>query len=212
MKTGIGALFIIVCAALATPQAPTSNRVVRIGGISGEIGTFALSQGMITVYSDKSISVQFGTNPKRQYLEYSESVSFEVKGESMRRSQDKIPLALPRDFEFCDPLNQVNLPGERKMRLALPKNARIKTIEELSDKRTLVVYSASDNHVAYEIRLVLLQSDTAQKYTIIGGDNVSKDGTYCGIQTMDGDHRVVLVDEPSGSSDFSAVYVYALKP
>jgi hypothetical protein len=40
---------------------------------------------------------------------------------------------------------------------------------------------------------------------------VSEYGFYCGKQVVTTDIRAILVDEPAGSSDYSAVYFFAIK-
>jgi hypothetical protein len=74
----------------------------------------------------------------------------------------------------------------------------------------LVVYSTSASAVAYDIRVALLQLTNSGNYLLIKADTATEAGTVCGMQAADDDHYVVLTDEPSGSSDFLGVYVYAV--
>lgn len=214
MKRRTGILLIIIAAAFANSQAPASSNLVRVGGISAENGVFGLQDRLITAYTDQTISVEFGSDSKRQFLHHSGSASFEVKGESMQWVQNNIPLTLAHEFQFCDSLNQVDISMrvDKEILLILPKNAKIKSTEDLSDNRTLVVYAEPDSRVIYKISMALVQGKLAQKYTMIGNDTVSSYGNFCGTQALTQNLRAILVDEPAGSSDFSAIYIYAIKP
>jgi hypothetical protein len=214
MKRQVSVLLVILTTALARSQAPVSTRVARLGGIAGETGMVASLNRLVTVYSDNTIRVQSGTDLKWKIVEHSGPVSFEVKDEEMKRTQDNVPLAVAHDFSFCDALNQVDISRtvDRGILSILPKGALIKATERLSDNVTLVVYAESDSPVRYGIRVAMFQSKLAHKYSIVGEDTVTIDGNYCGMQSLGGNYRLILVDEPAGSSDFSAAFVYALRP
>jgi hypothetical protein len=217
MKRRFSVLLIMVTAAFASSQKPASNSLVRVGGISAENGEFAMQDALITAYTDQTIGVEFGPNPKRQFLGHSGSASFEVKGESMQRVQNHIPVTLAHEFQLCDSFNQIDRSNvDTTIVSALPKNAKVKSTEDLIDGRILVVYTVPDNSndslIGYKIMVSLLKADPAQGYSVVGSDTVTSYGFYCGIQALTKNLRTILVNEPAGSSDFSAVYIYALKP
>ena len=198
----------------AMPQDSSVVHLRKVGGIAGEDGMFASLNRLITMHSDKNIRAEFGANSKWQLVDHSGPVSFELKGDSMERSEDNVPLAVAHDFEFCDALNQVDISStiDKGLVSALPQSARVKAVESIGEKLTLLVYAIGDNPVRYTVRVALVQYDGAHKYSILGADTVSADGNFCGMHSLVGGYRVILMDEPSGSSDFSAAYVYILKP
>jgi hypothetical protein len=209
-------LLIIVAAGLSRAQVPAPNSLVRVGDISAENGVFAMQDGLITAYTDQTISVESGPNSKRQFLDHHGSASFEVKGESMRRVQNNIPLSFAHEFQLCDSVNQISRVVDKEILLVLAKDAKIKSTEDLSDDRILVVYTVPDNsdeaYDGYKIMVSLLKANPTQKYSIVGSDTVTKYGSLCGTQALTQNLRAILVDEPAGSSDSSVVYVYAIKP
>jgi hypothetical protein len=214
MNRALGVLLVLLFCMSAMPQNPGESRLTKVGGIAGEAGMFASSNRLITIHSDGSIRAQFGANGKWQVIDHSGPVSFELKGDAMRKSQDSVPLAVAHDFGFCDALNQVDISStiDKGLRSTLPKNARVKATESIRDKLTLLVYASGSDSVRYPLRLALVQNDGEHKYSVVGEDSISTDGNYCGMQSLVGGYRVILVDEPAGSSDFSAAYVYMLRP
>ncbi len=210
-KTRIALIVALLSSATAQSTAP--QRLVRIGGIAGEIGLLAFADGRISVYADKTIRIQFAPNPKWKILDHSGSASFEVSGESLRRTKDTLSLAVAKDFQFCDPLNQVDISStvDKSVSLVLPANSKIKSKEDLRDDLTLVVYSAPNGKVRYDVQVALLQG-TSEKQAIVGVGTVSSDGNYCGTESLGGSYRAILIDEPRGSSDFSAAYIYEIRP
>lgn len=211
-KTLVVILALVFCVP-AVPQNSPASHLAKVGAVAGEAGMFASLNRLITMHSDKSVRAQYGTTGKWQFIEHSGPVSFELKGNSMVRSQDSVPLAVAHDFELCDALNQVDISSttDKGLVSVLPKGARIKATESVSEKLTLVVYAATDNPVKYAVHLALVQNDEDHKFSKVADDTVSVDGNYCGLQALVGGYRVILLDEPAGSSDFSAAYVYRLK-
>lgn len=77
---------IVFISVLAESQAPQSGGLTRIGGIAGENGDFGSVNRLVGMYSGGSVSVQVGKNRKWQLIDHTDSVSFEVKADGMRRS------------------------------------------------------------------------------------------------------------------------------
>jgi hypothetical protein len=140
-------------------------------------------------------------------------VSLRVRGETLQRTQTKIPLALAHDFQFCDAFDQIDISRsvDKGILSILPKDAKIKSAETLGNRLTFVVYATSNSPVAYPIRVAMFEGDATHGFAVVGTDSVSSDGNYCGVQTIGRNYRAILVNEPAGSSDSSAVYLYLLK-
>jgi hypothetical protein len=209
-----GVISLVASAMCASSQTPIPNHVVRIGAIAGESGVFASLNRLITMYSDGTIRAQFGVESKWQAIDHTGSVSFEVKEVNLRRSQDNVPLAVAHEFDLCDPLNQIDLSTtvDKNLALLLPKGSRIKAVEDTGHGLTLVIFATNDERVRYETRLALIESGQGHTYSTVGKSTVSTVGNYCGMRSLGDEYRAILIDEPAGSSDFSAAYIYALKP
>jgi hypothetical protein len=207
------ALIATLASLFATAQAPTPTRLLRIGGIAGESGIFASSDDQVTMYSNGDIYTWSGAGSKRQLIVVSGSISLMVKGETLQRSQTKIPLALAHDFQLCDAFDQIDISRsiDKGISSILPKYAKIKSAETLGNGLTFVVYATADSTATYPIRAAMIEGDAIHGYAIVGIDSVSSDGNYCGVQTIGRNYRAILVNEPAGSSDASAVYLYLLK-
>jgi len=215
MKKVSSLLVILICTALGWAQAaPSTNQLLKIGSVAGEAGIFASLNSLITVYSEGSIRAQFGDSPKWQPVDHSGPVSFEIKDEHLRRSQDNVPLAVAHEFDFCDALNQVNISTtvDKAIVLLLPKGSKIKAAEEINERLSLIVYSSASEPVRYDIHVALFKKSSAHSYSIIGTDTISTNGSYCGMRSFGEQYRAIFVDEPAGSSDFSAAYFYELRP
>ncbi|MGO8757853.1 MAG: hypothetical protein ACLQG3_06985 [Terracidiphilus sp.] len=210
MKRRLAALSILLFVTCATSQKPASNGLVRLGGISAENGEFALSDELITAYSDGDVWVESGAG-QRELLQYKGGpVSFEIQNGTLGRAQQNPPLTLAHEFQFCDRLDQVSLSYEKGIVAVLPEGAKVKSTEDLIDGRTFVVYTVPGRE-HYAIMVALLRADRAQIYALLESDEVTTFGDYCGKQAMAQGIRAILVDEPAGSSDSSTVYFFALK-
>jgi hypothetical protein len=205
---------IVFVSMLAESQSPQSGGLTRIGGIAGENGTFGSVNRLVAMYSDVNIRVQVGNSEKWQLVDHTDSVSYEVTSNDMRRSQDNVPVAVAHDYQFCDPLNQVDISAtvDKELSRALPKGAKVKAVENLGRGVFLVAFAASEQPVRYEIRLALLRNSTGGKFKRLDMDTVSVDGSYCGMQTLVEGYRAIFVNEPAGSSDSSAAYFYHVTP
>jgi hypothetical protein len=132
----------------------------------------------------------------------------------MTQTTDKIPLAAAHEFALCDPLNQIDISStvDRRIISILPKNSKIKSVEVLSDRVTFAVYTEPASPTRYGVKVMMVETTTPKSAREIGSDTVPSDGFYCGIQSLGGNLYAILLDEPSGSSDFTAAYVYSLRP
>src|ERR1019366_8025286 len=175
---------VILVSMLAKSQAPQSGGLTRIGGIAGENGEFGAVNRLVTMYSEGSIRAQVGKNQRWQTIDHTDSASFEVKGDGLRRAQDVVPAAVAHDYQFCDLLNQVDISAtiDKELRSVLPKGAKVKAAENLGNGAFLVAFAASDTPVRYDLRLVLLLSNAGGKFKLFDTDTVSVDGSYCGMQ------------------------------
>ncbi|MGB0065655.1 MAG: hypothetical protein WBP85_14530 [Terracidiphilus sp.] len=213
MKTlAVAALFVVLLAAWTLgAQTPKPNELVRIGSISAENGDFSILDNLITAYSDRDISVEYGTGDKRDFLTTEGgAVSFRVKGEIMQSAAENAPEGAAESFAFCDADDQVSIPVEGAIRAMLPKGAKVKETEDLDDGRLLIAYSTPGiEH--YKLFLALLKGKPGTRYRVVGSGFVSEYGFYCGQLAITKNIRAVLVNEPSGSSDSSSVYLFAIK-
>lgn len=203
------AALLVALAASARSQVPTD--LVKLGGISAEHGEFAFRNNLVTAYSDRDIFAEIGSNNKRDLLtSEGGSVSFELKNDTMRAVTGTARAAVAHEFQFCDPSDQVSIPVADSIKAILPKDAKVKSSEELLDGRTLVAFSVPGNGF-YKIFLSLLKGASGNRHVLVGNFEVSEYGFYCGEQVLTTDARAILVDEPAGSSDYSAVYFFAIK-
>lgn len=198
----------------AVGQISTIEPVVRLGAISGENGEFGFSDRLITVYSRGDISVQLGDSVSEKMLRWKGHFSFQVVRNALRPSTRSVPLASSDQFAFCDPFNQVDLSArlDHDLRSLLPRNAEVKTVDEMGSGRIIVVYALGGTTVAYSTWIAVFQPDRNSRESLSRAMLVSRDGNYCGMRSLGPRYRAILIDEPSGSSDFSVVYVFALRP
>jgi hypothetical protein len=213
MKRWATLVAIVLIAPLVGAQAIASYSLTKVGGIAGENGVFASQDGLITVYSDQTVRVQYGSDPKWKFIDNTGNVSFGFKEGVMKRVPDTIPLAAAHEFAFCDPLNQVDVwkTMDSGVGSLLPKGSRMKATESLGESYLLVVYATNASTSRYDLRFALMKGNNTEKYRLIRSDIVSAGGSYCGIQSIGENYRVIMTDEPTGSSDFSVEYVFAVK-
>lgn len=145
-------------------------------------------------------------------------MSLRIRGSEWRRVEKNLDLSAAYVPTLCDPLNQIDI-GSTLGRLpsALPKGAKVKAVQESNALNGLAVavYSTAGQlgvyPVVYDVRVALLQSTRSGDYVLNSTDLASEYGMFCGVvQGADTDHYYVLIDEPSGSSDFLALYAYAI--
>jgi len=173
----------------------------------------------ITMFSNKSISLENPTSGKRDWpRKISDAVSMRIKGPEWERVKKNLPLSAAYSPTLCDPFNQLDITISDKLRAVLPQGAKIKLVRDESQglkNLAFAVYSTM-NGVGpapphYDVRVALLKSASTGDYALLGTDLASDYGMFCGIvQGADADHWYILMDEPSGSSDYLAVYVYAI--
>ena len=192
-------------------QTPKASRLVKIGGIAAENGEFAFLNDLITAYSGGNIRFVQGAGEKWNYVQIAgKSASFEVKNLSMRSVSDNVPIGIAHEFSFCDSFDQVSRPVDSAFRAVLPKGAKVKAEEDYGDGQTLVIYTVPvADH--YLIDFTLIESTAGKGYSVVGTVPVSEYGDYCGMQAVTREIRAVMVDEPAGSSDYSAVYLFAVR-
>jgi hypothetical protein len=213
MKRLLALMFMsVLCSTVVErSQAQKSNGLVKLGGIAAENGEFAILDELVTAYSAKNVRAGVGERSILKLVENDRgAVSYEIKKTGMRGVKNAVPLAMAHEFQLCDSLDQVSLPIEDGIRTLLPKGAKIKSTETLLDGRILLAYSQpGDEH--YKLALSLVEDIASNGYAVVGNGTISDYGDYCGMQRMTTDVRAFLVDEPSGSSDFSAAYFFAVK-
>lgn len=192
-------------------QAPKSNDLMKLGGIAAENGEIAILNTLVTAYSSRNIRASAGKLVTFNIVgNDGRPVSYEIKTTGMQRVKDTVPAAVAHEFQLCDSLDQISMPIENGIRALLPKGAKIKSTEKLLDGRILLAYSEpSDEH--YRLVLSLVDGTADIGHTTVGEEIISGYGDYCGMQSITKDIRAVLVNEPSGSSDFSAAYFFALR-
>ena len=160
---------VLFAAILGKSQTTTPTRLIYVGGVAGETGTFGFMNRLVTIYSDGNVRAQFGGTPNWQLIDHANSASFQLQGQEMRTTTESVPMSAAHEFPFCDALNQVNISStvNEKLLLALPRQSRIKTAENLGNEAAfLVVYAASDAPIRYETRISLLRRDPGGKYVV----------------------------------------------
>jgi hypothetical protein len=203
-------LLVAVSSALAAQA--TQTRLQKLVGIAAEDGIVALDGNKLSVFSTANIRIQDPTSLQWKLAEKkSGAVSVGVDGTRWQELPSPLPISTAYSFAFCDPLNQVDVrASNNRIRSVLPAGAKVKSLVRVSDDLSLVVYSTSTNTVRYDVRVGVVQNRASNGYSLINDDLATDAGNFCGVQQANGDVFLVFADEPSGSSDFSAVYIYAL--
>ncbi len=135
-----------------------------------------------------------------------------VEGADWRELPTPLPISSAHTFALCDPLNQVDVGSlDHNVHSALPRESKVKSLISLHDDLRLVVYSGSRKTVRYDIWVGVLQRKASGGYSLVAKDLATDVGNFCGVQRGDSGAFFVFADEPSGSSDFSAVYAYTLR-
>jgi hypothetical protein len=96
------------------------------------------------------------------------------------------------------------------LRSALRPSAKIKSVLLFDPQLTAVVYTTPGDEVPFVIRIALVRGEPKTGYSVVDDDLATEFGTYCGARLGGPGVLYVFADEPAGSSDSSAVYVYAL--
>jgi hypothetical protein len=193
------------------PQ-PAHPRLRKLVGVAGENGVVALNGNKLSLFSPANIRIQDPTSPQWRLADTkSGAVSIRAHGAHWQELPTPLPVSAAYSFAFCDPLNQVNLRStDVGVRSVLPASARVKSIIRVSDDLNFVIYSASANTVTYDVRVGLVENKKTGGYSLLDDQTATDAGTFCGVQRGNEGIFFVFGDEPSGSSDFSAVYVYTI--
>lgn len=205
-------LMLLVAVSSALAAQATQTRLQKLVGIAAEDGIVALDGNKLSVFSRANIQIQDPTSLQWKLAEKkSGAVSVGVDGTRWQELPSPLPISTAYGFAFCDPLNQVDVrASDNRIRSVLPAGAKVKSLVRVSDDLSLVVYSTSTNTVRYDVRVGVVQNRVSSGYSLINDDLATDAGNFCGVQQGNGDVFLVFADEPSGSSDFSAVYIYAL--
>src|SRR5208282_4275029 len=110
MKRVIIFLGLIFGACVALAQDGTAE-FIRLGGILGENGIFALQDTQITVYSDKTIYMQSGPDLVSRGVEHDGAVSIKVLDGGMRTISTHLSRTQAHGFQLCDAGDQIWFPG-----------------------------------------------------------------------------------------------------
>lgn len=205
-------LAILVTAGTTPAQTPKAKALTAIGGISAENGEFSFIGNRVTAFSDRDISVWRGTHGKWELVTAGGgAIPFEIRETGLANVTGNVSSALAHEFQLCDSFDQISISVDDEIRAILPADAKVKAIEELVDGRILVAFSKPEakHHL---LMLSLFESDPNNHYKLVGTETASVHGDYCGMQVLTRRIWAMLVDEPSGSSDFSAIYFFAIQP
>ncbi len=203
----------LIFGACAAPAQGGTAELIRLGGILGENGIFALQDSQITVYSDKTIYLQSGPDLVSRGVDHDGAVSIKVLDGGMRTISTHLPRAQAHEFQLCDAGDQIWSPGVVGMSAVLPKGTKIKEIDKVDDHLWLVLAAVPTGDWP-NITIFLLRQDTRYHFSILQSDIVSGHGSsYCGTQFLDRDTRAILVNEVLGNdnSNFSAIYLYQIR-
>lgn len=205
---------LLLILALYSSPAPQIVRpqLKKIVGLAAEDGVVAIRGNTLSVFSTGNIRVQDQTNQQWKMADKkADAVSVRVSDTRWRQLPNPLPISTAFGFAFCDPLNQVDIQAtDSIVQSVLPPGAKVKSLVHVSDGLTVVVYAASNNTVRYDIRVALLKNEKTGGYSLLEDDLATDAGNFCGVHRGDGKVFFVFADEPSGSSDFSAVYVYGI--
>lgn len=182
-----------------------------VAGITGENGLVALQDGRISMFSSKNIGIIHANNRKVIFINNEAGVvSLGFKNSSWEQTKAHLDLSAASAPAMCDRLNQINIASiEKKVANALPKGAKIKIIKSVGEF-VCAIYSISNNTVRYDIQIALLEHGKLGGFNLIKSDKVTEYGAFCGLRDAGDNNLFLIVDEPAGSSDYLAVYVYSL--
>lgn len=180
-------------------------------GLTGENGIVALQDGTVSMFSDKNIGIVSANDRKIKFVDNTTGVvSLGFNDSHWEQAKTHLNLAAASEPGMCDRLNQINLASVNKaISTALPKGARIKAVKKW-DKFVYVIYSISNIPIKYDIQIALMKLTKEGRFTVINSDTVTKFGAFCGVRDAGSNNLFLLVDQPTGSSDYLAVYVYAI--
>lgn len=184
----------------------------RLGGLRAEHGMIAVNGRTLSAFSTSDIYLE---SPATRRWVPAEKIRDAVSIQFGRREWHRLEVALPvsagRAFEFCDRLNQIDIGStNRGVQAALPAGAKLKGIAKVSGSLWLAIFSTSADAVRYDVRIALVRADERGGHVVLQSDTATENGNLCGIQRGPGGLVFLFADEPSGSSDFAAVYAYSM--
>ena len=173
----------------------------RNGYIRAENGTFSVTDDEVCAYSSTSGPETLLTR------QCSKLVAGKWKPTSANEYVKSGP-ANYVDFGPCDPLNQLNIAIQHsEIASMLPRSSRIKQVIETSDLAAVVYAVPPLLTVTYPLRLAVF--DMRSNKSVLASDlPIGDQGTFCGSRVIVGHSQtnvLVYVDEPAGSSDYSAI-------
>lgn len=177
-----------------------------------EHGTIAVDGRTLSAFSNRDIYLENPTTRKWVPAEKTrDAVSIRFGRREWRRQAVALPISASRSFEFCDSLNQIDIGSANTgVKAALPPEARLKSFAKVSDTLWIAIFSTSADAVRYDVRIALVRAEKSGEHVVLQSDTATKSGNYCGIQRRPDGLVFVFADEPSGSSDFAAVYAYSI--
>jgi hypothetical protein len=204
-------MFLLIVGCVTTCSSQDSKLDLRkVVGLAAENGTVAIQKDVISIFSQGNIRLEgpSGWTVQRQNAGV---ISLRISGLSWERENNGLNPSMAHGPLLCDPLNQINIASTLgPLPLALPDGARVKSVLEFPNF-SIVVYAISASTVRYDVRIALLQHIGVDHYVLVKAETPSENGTFCGIQNLGQNHFLLFADEPSGSSDFLALYLYAVK-
>ncbi len=204
-------VFLVVTASALHAQV-AGVRLQKLLGISAENGSVAIDHNTLSVFASGNLRTQDPATGKWTFQwKKPQTITIKVDGTRWQELPGPLPGAGGAEFALCDPLNQIDQsPGYPRLRSALRSGAKIKSLVLINAELTLVVYSITNDSVRYDVRVALIREDLKGGYSLIDDDLATDVGNFCGVRQSGSGVLYVLADEPAGSSDSSAVYVYAL--
>lgn len=208
----IGACLVVVLGLTSCLMGQASGpHLKRILGLSAESGAIALSGRTLSAFSAGDIWIQDPANLRWKLASAESGVwTVSVTRSGWRVLGRALPLSFAHGFAFCDRLNQVDVRSTSAAASAVPPGARVKAVTHLASGMDLVVYSESGEPVRYDIRVGLVQEAAPGRFSLLQDDLSTRSGSFCGVESGGGGVFFVFADEPTGSSDYSAVYAYAV--
>jgi hypothetical protein len=206
--------FVYLAILLATIPSFNGSPVTlrRTEAFAAEQGAFILAGQKAFFLTSQSFRVQNPETLKWSYPENKQGdvYSYILENGRWRSSQDSAPDAsLFRRLSLCDQANQIDLRGtDKDIDRVLPLRARLKVDLEIEDNVHLLIYSRTSPGLFYATYIALV-STKGRVATVVTKHLVSDHGMFCGLEFNSG-MAAVLMDEPSASSDFLAVYTFTL--
>jgi hypothetical protein len=202
---------LLVVAATALPAQVVGVRLQKVLGISAENGMVATDRNTLSVFANGNLRVLDGATGRWTFRWDTETLTVKVDGPRWQELPSPLPIGSATGFGLCDPLNQIDQgSGYPRLRSALRPSAKIKSVLLFDPQLTAVVYTTPGDEVPFVIRIALVRGEPKTGYSVVDDDLATEFGTYCGARLGGPGVLYVFADEPAGSSDSSAVYVYAL--